>query len=116
MQFSNQYGIGADSASNVQIKKLFRRSGTFFNDRFLSAHNLFGKRNAVDDKDMRNDGADKSDKSKSSTEGRKNADALIASKLRGYYDSIVEEGTPDHLLDLLERLQEAERKMNEPRE
>jgi len=39
---------------------------------------------------------------------RQNTNALIASKLRGYYDSIVEEGTPSHLLDLLERLHDAE--------
>jgi hypothetical protein len=41
---------------------------------------------------------------------RQNANALIATKLRGYYDGIIEEGTPAHLLDLLERLQEAEAK------
>lgn len=41
---------------------------------------------------------------------RQNDNALIATKLRGYYDSIVEEGTPSHLLDLLERLHEAENK------
>ncbi len=41
---------------------------------------------------------------------RQNANALIASKLRGYYDGIIEEGTPTHLLDLLERLQQAEAK------
>ncbi len=39
---------------------------------------------------------------------RQNSNALIASKLRGYYDGIIEEGTPPHLLDLLERLSEAE--------
>ncbi|MDH4439819.1 MAG: NepR family anti-sigma factor [Rhizobium sp.] len=39
---------------------------------------------------------------------RQNANALIATKLRGYYDGIIEEGTPAHLLDLLERLQDAE--------
>ncbi|HCL65583.1 MAG TPA: hypothetical protein DIC56_12235 [Rhizobium sp.] len=36
------------------------------------------------------------------------SNALIAAKLRGYYDSIVDEGTPDHFLDLLERLDAAE--------
>ena len=41
---------------------------------------------------------------------RQNANALISSKLRGYYDGIIEEGTPAHLLDLLERLHEAEAK------
>ncbi|MCM2475997.1 hypothetical protein HGO38_21205 [Rhizobium sp. CG5] len=41
---------------------------------------------------------------------KENASTLIATKLRGYYESIVEEGTPDHFLDLLERLDEAERK------
>ncbi|MGX5664431.1 NepR family anti-sigma factor [Rhizobium daejeonense] len=40
---------------------------------------------------------------------RKNDHALIASKLRSYYDSIIDEGTPPHFLDLLERLDEAER-------
>lgn len=40
---------------------------------------------------------------------RELSNALIASKLRGYYDSIVEEGTPKHFLDLLERLDDAER-------
>lgn len=39
---------------------------------------------------------------------RQNSNALIASKLRGYYDGIIEEGTPSHLLDLLQRLSEAE--------
>ncbi|MFA7416087.1 MAG: NepR family anti-sigma factor [Rhizobium sp.] len=33
---------------------------------------------------------------------------MIAAKLRSYYDSIVDEGTPDHFLDLLERLDAAE--------
>ncbi|MGG7519285.1 NepR family anti-sigma factor [Allorhizobium undicola] len=37
------------------------------------------------------------------------ADALISSKLRNFYDSIVEQGTPDHFLDLLEKLDAAER-------
>lgn len=61
---------------------------------------------------MTDGGSDKSGKSKSSAAGLQNADAHIASRLKGYYDSIVQEGTPDHLLDLLERLQEAERKLN----
>jgi hypothetical protein len=39
---------------------------------------------------------------------RQNSHALIASKLRGYYDSIIDEGTPPHLLELLDRLQKAE--------
>ena len=41
---------------------------------------------------------------------RQNANTMIASKLRGYYDGIIEEGTPSHLLDLLERLHDAESK------
>lgn len=41
---------------------------------------------------------------------RQNDNALIATKLRGYYDSIIEEGTPPHFLDLLERLQDADTK------
>jgi hypothetical protein len=53
--------------------------------------------------------ADKPAKPKKLSEAqRHNDNALIASKLRGYYDSIIEEGTPSHLLDLLERLQDAE--------
>ncbi|MCM2398293.1 hypothetical protein NBH19_19665 [Rhizobium sp. S95] len=44
---------------------------------------------------------------------RQNDNALIASKLRSYYDSIIEEGTPPHFLDLLERLDEAERSSKE---
>ncbi len=45
------------------------------------------------------------------TSGSSNPDgnALIASTLRGYYESIVEEGTPDQILDLLQKLDEAER-------
>ncbi|WP_246780395.1 NepR family anti-sigma factor [Rhizobium sp. AQ_MP] len=39
---------------------------------------------------------------------KQNVNALIATKLRGYYDSIIEEGTPPHLLDLLEQLHNAE--------
>lgn len=44
---------------------------------------------------------------------RQKDNALIASKLRSYYDSIIEEGTPPHFLDLLERLDEAERSSKE---
>lgn len=39
---------------------------------------------------------------------RQTTNAFIASKLRGYYDSIVDEGTPSHLLELLEKLHDAE--------
>ncbi|MFL0693877.1 MAG: NepR family anti-sigma factor [Agrobacterium tumefaciens] len=39
---------------------------------------------------------------------RQNTNAFIASKLRGYYDSIVDEGTPSHLLELLDKLHDAE--------
>ncbi|QLF71226.1 hypothetical protein FE840_001795 [Peteryoungia desertarenae] len=38
------------------------------------------------------------------------ANTLIAAKLRTYYDSIVQEGIPDDLLNLLEQLDEAEKK------
>jgi len=51
---------------------------------------------------------DKPRTKKPSDAGRQNSHALIASKLRGYYDSIIDEGTPPHLLELLERLHEAE--------
>lgn len=55
--------------------------------------------------------ADKPAKTEKPTQAqRQNDNALIGTKLRGYYDSIVEEGTPSHLLDLLERLQDAETK------
>ena len=37
-------------------------------------------------------------------------DRLIASKLRQFYDNVAAEGTPEALLDLLERLDEAERR------
>jgi len=53
---------------------------------------------------------DKSKTKKTSEAQSQNANALIASRLRGYYDSIIEEGTPQHLLTLLEQLQEAETK------
>ncbi|MCL6705851.1 hypothetical protein M8R20_02450 [Pseudomonas sp. R2.Fl] len=36
-------------------------------------------------------------------------DRMISSKLRRLYDDVVEEGTPDRLLDLLEKLEAAER-------
>lgn len=39
---------------------------------------------------------------------RQTTNAFIASKLRGYYDSIVDEGTPSHLLELLDKLHDAE--------
>lgn len=42
------------------------------------------------------------------SDAREDANALISSRLRGYYNTIVEEGTPDHLLDLLQKLAEAE--------
>jgi hypothetical protein len=35
---------------------------------------------------------------------------VISTQLRGFYDSVMDEGTPDHILNLLERLEEAERK------
>jgi Anti-sigma factor NepR len=60
---------------------------------------------------MAGDPPEKPEKSKTRSETqRQNANALIASKLRGYYDGIIQEGTPAHFLDLLERLQEAESK------
>ncbi|WP_165351274.1 NepR family anti-sigma factor [Ciceribacter ferrooxidans] len=52
---------------------------------------------------------DRKARPKRSDAGRELSNTLIASKLRGYYDSIVEEGTPKHFLDLLERLDDAER-------
>ena len=52
-----------------------------------------------------------SKKSKRSADPLRNsANKLIASKLRTYYDSIVQEGIPDDLLNLLEQLDEAEKK------
>ncbi|MGV8937256.1 MAG: NepR family anti-sigma factor [Allorhizobium sp.] len=44
--------------------------------------------------------------------GDHTGNALIESKLRSYYDSLVDEGTPDQILDLLQRLDDAERKSN----
>ncbi|WP_246745779.1 MULTISPECIES: NepR family anti-sigma factor [unclassified Ciceribacter] len=42
--------------------------------------------------------------------GKKDAvDQMISMKLKSFYDDIVEEGTPDRLLDLLEKLDAAER-------
>lgn len=40
---------------------------------------------------------------------KQNANSMIAQRLRGYYDSIIDEGTPPAFLDLLERLDKAER-------
>ncbi|UJW74792.1 NepR family anti-sigma factor [Rhizobium sp. SL42] len=50
----------------------------------------------------------KGQNSKGQNSNAQNSNALIASKLRGYYDTIIDEGTPSHLIDLLERLHEAE--------
>lgn len=52
-------------------------------------------------------------KKNASASGRENVNELITAKLRNYYDSVVDEGTPDHLLDLLQRLDEAERKFQQ---
>lgn len=51
---------------------------------------------------------DQEKKQGNSTE-KAEADAFISKSLKTYYDTIVEEGTPDYLLDLLERLDAAER-------
>lgn len=56
----------------------------------------------------RNTGRDK--EKSTAAGGDHNGNALIESKLRSYYDSVVEEGTPDQILDLLQRLDEAERR------
>ncbi|MNT63869.1 NepR family anti-sigma factor [Ciceribacter selenitireducens] len=40
---------------------------------------------------------------------KQDANTMIAQRLRGYYDSIIDEGTPPAFLDLLERLDKAER-------
>ena len=54
------------------------------------------------------------DKDKSTAAGGdQNGNALIESKLRSFYESVVEEGTPEQILDLLQRLDEAERKSNQ---
>ena len=37
------------------------------------------------------------------------ANASISRKLRDFYDTVQEEGIPDRFLDLLEKLEEAER-------
>jgi len=46
---------------------------------------------------------------KPTKQSRADANATIALKLKSYYDEIVEEGTPDHFLDMLEKLDAAER-------
>jgi len=51
---------------------------------------------------------DRNNSKKSASLQSDKSNALIAAKLRSYYDSIVDEGTPDHFLDLLERLDAAE--------
>jgi Anti-sigma factor NepR len=51
----------------------------------------------------------KNDSKAPSADKNGNVNALITARLRGYYDSIVEEGTPDYLLELLQKLDEAER-------
>ncbi|MGJ8530011.1 NepR family anti-sigma factor [Maritalea sp.] len=48
---------------------------------------------------------------KSATAG-KDSGELISLKLRELYDSVCEEGVSDRFLDLLERLDEAEKKSN----
>lgn len=55
---------------------------------------------------------------KVSTAGRRKpagVDQMISTKLRSLYDDIVDEGTPDRLLDLLEKLDAAERAATERR-
>lgn len=42
------------------------------------------------------------------TEIAQGVDRMISNKLRRLYDEVVEEGTPDRLLDLLEKLEAAE--------
>ncbi|SMD01536.1 NepR family anti-sigma factor [Rhizobium sp. RU36D] len=61
---------------------------------------------------MTNENSGEKKARKSSGSRRNNANTLIGTKLRTYYDAIVEEGTPDHLLDLLQRLDEAERELS----
>lgn len=58
---------------------------------------------------MRGKQNDEDDSPETAQPETQNANALIAMKLRGYYDSIIEEGTPPQFLDLLERLDKAER-------
>lgn len=41
------------------------------------------------------------------------AQETITQKLREYYDSVEDEGIPDRFLDLLEKLDEAEKKADE---
>jgi len=41
--------------------------------------------------------------------GDQQIDRVISGKLRTFYDGIIEEGTPDHLMSLLEKLEAAER-------
>lgn len=51
----------------------------------------------------------KDERAESAKSNKQEANAMIARKLRGYYDSIIGEGTPPAFLDLLERLDQAER-------
>ncbi|MGV1832384.1 NepR family anti-sigma factor [Agrobacterium vitis] len=50
----------------------------------------------------------KSSKSVKAPAKQSQANAMIAARLKTYYDELVEEGTPDQFLDLLERLDAAE--------
>ena len=47
-------------------------------------------------------------KGRKSSAGTEPADA-VATRLRAFYDSLIDEGTPDFLLDLLERLDAVEK-------
>lgn len=53
--------------------------------------------------------SEKGTRSDAAASSKQDANTMIAQRLRGYYDSIIEEGTPPAFLDLLERLDKAER-------
>lgn len=95
----------AGCAENAPGKKKFHPAGTFLP---LAGYNpnLYGQRarRIMSDKDER--AAMNTGLSSRDSEAKPHAD--ISKKLRALYESIEDEGIPDHLLNLLEKLDQAE--------
>jgi hypothetical protein len=94
--------------NNVGPEKKFRKGGTFFRNAHYTYDDIaMGCPSMSDDLRKKNDMT--AIQSQEVRPGTVTPNASISRKLREFYEAVQEEAIPDRFLDLLERLDEAER-------
>ena len=101
--------MGNERGINGNPEKKFRLQGTFF----IQAHFQQTKPQqaacVMSEDETRNKEKMNTPQSSNFRPGAMLPNASISRKLREFYDAVQEEGIPDRFLDLLERLEEAEK-------